>query len=141
MTSPTPQLYSIAIFVHDIEKAIAFYRDALKLPLARQGSFGAEFGEDIPRIGVHPAVHPNAKKLVGRETGLTLHVDGLLHLCGELHGKGVRFVQEPTASSFGIMAMVADPDGNVLALWDPKLPEEEGTPHQHAHDHGHDHAH
>jgi predicted enzyme related to lactoylglutathione lyase len=35
----------------------------------------------------------------------------------------VRFVREPTDAGFGIMAMVADPDGNVVALWDDKAPE------------------
>jgi len=35
----------------------------------------------------------------------------------------VSFVTEPTQQTWGIMAMVADPDGNVLALWEDKLPE------------------
>ena len=46
----------------------------------------------------------------------------LLHYCGVLHERGVRFVAEPTQQSWGIMAMVADPDGNVLALWEDRLP-------------------
>jgi predicted enzyme related to lactoylglutathione lyase len=50
-------------------------------------------------------------------------VPGLLHFCGRLHERGVRFVREPTDAGFGIMAMVADPDGNVVALWDDKAPE------------------
>jgi predicted enzyme related to lactoylglutathione lyase len=39
----------------------------------------------------------------------------------------VTFKAEPTQQSFGIMAMVADPDGNVLALWEDNVspPEEE----------------
>ena len=35
----------------------------------------------------------------------------------------MKFISEPTQQTFGIMAMVADPDGNVLALWEDKLPE------------------
>ena len=70
------------------------------------------------RLSVHPAVHPDSKALVGRHTGLTFKVDGLLHLCGDLHAKGVTFMAEPTQQSWGIMAMVADPDGNVVALWE-----------------------
>ena len=117
-------LYSIAIFVSDIERAITFYRDTLGLTLTRQGSFGAEFLEQEPHLGVHPANHPNAKKLVGRETGLTFHVPDLLHFCGILHDRGVRFVTEPTKQSWGVMAMIADPDGNVMALWDDTVPAE-----------------
>jgi lactoylglutathione lyase len=118
-------MYSVAIFVHDIGRAVEFYRDRLALPLGKQGAFGAEFFQEGTRMGVHPAVHPDAKALVGRHTGITLHVPGLLHYCGELHDRGVRFVTEPTQQSWGIMAMVADPDGNVLALWEDLVPQGE----------------
>jgi len=117
-------LYSIAIFVNDIDRAVAFYRDTLGLTMTKRGSFGAEFLEQEPHLGVHPANHPNAKKLVGRETGLTFHVPDLLHFCGILHDRGVRFVTEPTRQTWGVMAMIADPDGNVMALWDDTVPAE-----------------
>ena len=113
-----PTLHSIAIFANNIERVIEFYRDTLGLPVSKAGSFGAEFLEVPPHIAVHPARHPEAKKLVGRETGLTFHVPGLLHFCGILHEKGVRFIKEPTKQAFGVMAMIADPDGNVMALWE-----------------------
>jgi predicted enzyme related to lactoylglutathione lyase len=119
-----PALYSVAIFVHDIGRAIEFYRDRLNLPVTKQGSFGAEFLDGETHISVHPAIHADAKSLVGRHTGITLFVPDLLHYCGQLHDRGVRFTAEPTQQSWGIMAMVADPDGNVLALWEDKLPEE-----------------
>jgi predicted enzyme related to lactoylglutathione lyase len=115
-------LHSVAIFVHDIGRAIEFYRDTLGLPITKQGSFGAEFLEGDTHVSVHPAVHPEAKSLVGRHTGMTLFVPDLLHYCGELHERGVRFTTEPTQQSWGIMAMIADPDGNLLALWEDKLP-------------------
>ncbi len=119
-------LYSAAIFVDNLDRAVEFYRDTLGLPLRARGSFGAEFLEGETRLGVHPAVHPDAKAMVGRHTGLTLRVDGLLHLCGDLHAKGVTFTAEPTQQAWGIMAMVADPDGNILALWQPPDAASEG---------------
>jgi len=120
-----PTLYSIAIFVHDIDRAVEFYRDTLGLPMTKHGSFGAEFLEGDTHVGVHPAVHPQAKALVGRHTGITLFVPDLLHYCGVLHDRGVRFLAEPTQQSWGIMAMISDLDGNVLALWEDKMPEAE----------------
>jgi lactoylglutathione lyase len=110
-------LYSAAIFVSSLERAVEFYRDVLCLPLRAQGGFGAEFATGEGRLAVHEAVHPESKALVGRHTGLTFRVDGLLHFCGDLHAKGVKFIAEPTQQDFGIMAMIADPDGNVMALW------------------------
>jgi lactoylglutathione lyase len=121
----TPSLYSVAIFVTDIGRAVAFYRDALGLPMTKHGAFGAEFLEGETHVGVHPAVHSEAKTLVGRHTGITLFVPDLLHFCGVLHDRGVRFMAEPTQQAWGIMAMVSDPDGNVLALWEDKLPDGE----------------
>ena len=117
-------LYSVAVFVTDIERAVTFYRDALGLPLVKQGSFGAEFLETEPHLGVHPANHPDALAMVGRHTGLTFHVPELLHFCGLLHDRGVRFVTEPTRQAWGVMAMIADPDGNIFALWDDKVPDD-----------------
>lgn len=121
-----PELHSIAIFVTNIDRAISFYRDDLELPLIREGTFGAEFLEGPTHIGVHPAVHPDARELVGRHTGITLHVSGILDYCERLHQRGVRFLAEPTRQAFGVMAMVADPDNNVLALWDEQVPGEDG---------------
>lgn len=118
-----PNLYSVAIFVTDIERAKKFYRDDLELPMTKEGSFGAEFLDGPTHLGVHPAVHPESLALVGRHTGLTLHVEGILPYCERLHERGVRFVAEPTRQSFGVMAMIADPDGNVFALWDDRVPD------------------
>jgi len=128
VTAPAPSLYSVAIFVSDIVRAVEFYRDALRLPMTKHGAFGAEFLTEGPHIGVHPAVHPEAKALIGRHTGITLHIPDLLHHCGELHARGVHFLTEPTQQPWGIMAMVADPDGNVLALWEDLVPGESASP-------------
>jgi len=112
------QIQSFAIFVNDLDKATAFYRDVLELPVNKQGSFGLELFTQPPHLGVHPAVHADAKPLVGRHTGITLYAPGLLHFCGVLHDRGVRFVSEPTRMSWGVMAMIADPEDNIFALWD-----------------------
>ena len=119
----TPTLYSVAIFVTDIDRAVDFYETTLGLPLQKRGTFGAEFFAVGMRLGVHPAQHPNAVAMVGRETGITMHVEGLLNYCSTLLDAKVTFVQEPTQQSWGIMAVIADPDGNRIALWQPPAPE------------------
>lgn len=119
-------MHAVAVFVENIDAALPFYRDVLQLPVAREGSFGAEFLAEPPHLGVHPASHPDAKKLVGRHTGVTFYVPGLLHFCGELHAKGVRFLTEPTQMAWGVMAMITDPEGNAFALWEDKMPQDQG---------------
>ena len=115
---------SFAIFVTNIDQAVQFYRDVLELPVSKQGSFGLELFNEPPHLGVHPAIHPDARALVGRHTGITFFVPGLLHFCGVLHERGVRFVSEPTQMSWGVMAMIADPEDNVFALWEDRMPGE-----------------
>jgi predicted enzyme related to lactoylglutathione lyase len=114
----TIALHSFAIFVTDLERARMFYEVQLGLPVHRAGSFGFQFLDQEPHLGVHPATHPDSKALVGRHTGLTFRVERLLDLCSHLGEQGVRFVSEPTQQAFGIMAMIADPDGNIMALWE-----------------------
>ena len=113
---PISHVHSIAIFVHDLAGAMSFYRDTLGLPVSKEGSFGGEFFIQPTHIGIHPAVHPESKALVGRHTGVTFYVPGLLHLAGELHDRGVTFVTEPTQMGWGVMAMIADPEGNVFQV-------------------------
>ena len=115
---------SFAIFVNNLDRAVEFYRDTLGLPVSKQGSFGLELFLEPPHLGVHPAVHPDAKALVGRHTGITFFVPGLVHYCGVLHERGVRFVSEPTQMEWGVMAMIADPENNIFALWEDKMPDE-----------------
>ena len=128
MTAPPPSIYSVAIFVSDIARAREFYVDTLGLPVAASGSFGFQLLESPPHLSVHPAEHPDAKAMVGRHTGVTFEVEQLLEFCTTLGERGVKFVAEPTQQGFGVMALVADPDGNVLALWEDNvsvLPQEE----------------
>jgi catechol 2,3-dioxygenase-like lactoylglutathione lyase family enzyme len=121
----TNQLHSVAIFVTDLERARAFYEDGLGLPLAAKGSFGFQFGEQPPFLGVHPAAHDGAKAMVGRETGLTIRVEDLVGLRADLGMRGISLLTEPVQQGFGRMAMVADPDGNVLALWEDNTTEDD----------------
>lgn len=118
------ELYSIAVFVTDVERAVSFYQDDLGLSLSNRGSFGAEFLEGGTRLGVHPAGHKDAQAMVGRHTGITFRVENLLDFCERLHERRVTFLNEPTQQSWGIMAMIADPDGNVIALWENRPPGE-----------------
>ncbi len=116
-------LHSIAIFVTDLERARAFYEDGLGLTLAAKGSFGFQFGEHPPYLGVHPAAHDGAKAMIGRETGITIRVRDLVGLRSELLARGTALLTEPVQQGFGMMAMVADPDGNVVALWEDNVTE------------------
>jgi predicted enzyme related to lactoylglutathione lyase len=108
---------NIVVFVSDLDKAKVFYVDQLGLPLAGQSEMMMEFfpGEKTT-MGVALALQDEARKLVGRHTGITLKVEKIEELCETLKSGGVRFVEPLESSPWGKMAVIADCDGNQLAL-------------------------
>lgn len=115
----TVSLKNIVVFVSDLAKAKTFYVDLLQLPLAGQTEMMLEFFPAAPTtLGVCLALQDEARRLVGRHTGITLKVEKIAELCDALKAAGVRFVEPLESSPWGRMAVVADFDGNQLALVD-----------------------
>ena len=108
---------NIVVFVRDFEQAKRFYRDLLKLPLARESATMMEFFPGgSTALGVATALHEDALKLAGRHTGITLTVNGIEQFCRDLAAAGVTFAEPLEVSPWGRMAVVEDPDGNQFAL-------------------------
>ena len=108
---------NIVVFVTDLAKAKTFYVDLLGLPLAGQSEMMMEFFPGAPTtMGIALAMQDEARKLVGRHTGITLKVEKIEVLCETLSSVGARFVEPLESSPWGKMAVIADPDGNQLAL-------------------------
>jgi lactoylglutathione lyase len=108
---------NIVVFVSDFAKAAKFYKEQLRLPLAGEAQTMMEF---FPgggtTLGVALALHDDAKKLVGRHTGITLTVAEIDKFCKSLTEAGVDFAEPLEATPWGKMAVVRDPDGNQFAL-------------------------
>ena len=112
-------LKNIVIFVTDLAKAKSFYVDLLGLPLAGQSEMLMEFFPgSATTLGVSLALHEDAKKLIGRHTGITLKVDDIVTVCDSLKHGGAHFVEPLESSPWGKMAVVQDFDGNMIALVD-----------------------
>lgn len=113
----TVSMKNIVIFVTDLAKARAFYSDLLGLPLAGQSEMLMEFFPGAPTtLGVALALQDEARKLVGRHTGITLKVENIEDVCETLMAGGACFVEPLESSPWGKMAVIADSDGNQLAL-------------------------
>jgi predicted enzyme related to lactoylglutathione lyase len=117
----SPQLWYVNVFVSDLSRAVAFYRDTLGLPLQfAEEKFGyASFSPEGIRLGlaaVDPS-SPDASKLVGRHTGVGFGVPDLDAAHQQLVAKSVHFTMAPTKQPWGgYMATFADPDGNIFYL-------------------------
>ncbi len=112
-------LKNLVIFVTDLARAKTFYVDLLGLPVAGQSEMLMEFFPGaVTTLGVSLALHEDARTLIGRHTGLTLKVDNIVSVCEKLNAGGAHFVEPLESSPWGKMAVVADFDGNMMALVD-----------------------
>ena len=109
----------LLIPVTDLDRAIAFYRDGLGIPLLfaapPQMSF-FQAGDIRLLVGVAPASHAGL-----RGSTIYFKVTNIQGVHATLSGRGVRFNVEPhivhrTPSSELWLAEFEDPDGNHLAL-------------------------
>lgn len=115
-----PKIGYVNVFVSDLARSIAFYRDVLEMQVEMEdGGFGyASFSAGPVRLGLAQVdQNGDGSALVGRHTGIGLCVGDLEQAAAELERRGVQFTMKPTKQPWGgFMATLADPDGNVLYL-------------------------
>ena len=118
------RLHQIALPVHDTDRAVAFYRDVLGVPLLFTAPPGLAF---FDCGGVRLMLSPPSP---GEERpGSTLYfaVDDIHEMHRTLEGRGVTFISAPakiaTLPDREVwLAAFKDPDGNTLALMaEPRL--------------------
>lgn len=101
--------------VSDIETLIPFYRDTLGLALEESGGGFAEFA--LPPTTLVLGEESQMPTTPGDDgTGIALAVEDVESAIEELSDEGVPIYMEPMEFEVCHMAMVADPDGNVLTL-------------------------
>lgn len=112
------QIAYVNIFVSDLTKAIAFYQGKLGLQLQFSSSEHgyASLSAGAVRLGI-AVPGQDEMQLIGRHTGVGLEVTDLASEHNRLTELEVRFTMPPTRQPWGgFMALIADPDGNVLYL-------------------------
>lgn len=108
---------NMVVFVTDLARAKSFYADLLGLPLAGESQMLMEFFPGATTtLGIALALQDDARKLVGRHTGITLQVTEIETLCERLKEGSATFIEPLEVSPWGKMAVIADPDGNQYAL-------------------------
>lgn len=116
------RLSAVRLFVTDIERAHAFYRDTLSFQdLAyEKGEHGfAVFAvdDDGLMLVVEETDGDESAVLIGRFAGLSFVTSDIETEIQDLSRKGVVIVDEPETQFWGgILANFADPDGNILTL-------------------------
>lgn len=110
----------ITIFVTDLARSLAFYRDILGIkPMYEDPSHGvALLGNDGATLILQQAESRSEQQAwVGKNTGISLTVSDLEAQINILESRGVRFLHPPRAVFWGKrVAPFYDPDRNILTL-------------------------
>lgn len=99
-------------FVADMDKAVAFHRDALGLPLAFQSPFWSEFATGETRLALHPASDANPAGSVQ----LGFSTDDLAALYAARTEKGLDFTAPPEREHGTLLARFRDSEGAECSL-------------------------
>lgn len=95
------------VFVSDMNRAVEFYRDKLRMPLKFESPGWSEFDTEGTTFALHPAGHtPPGTCQPG------FMVDNINAFHSQMEARGVRCLQPPEKQDFGgVLAVYADPDG------------------------------
>lgn len=119
----------VIVFVRDMQRSVAFYRDTLGLSVAMESSHWTEFAAGGTKLALHlvdslgpaprPAPDPGAKQGVALE--IVFECDDPLATREALRKRGVNIAPAKMVHEAGPMVGVSclfeDPDGNLLSAY------------------------
>ena len=108
------------VFVSEMARSVAFYRDVLELPLRFESPHWTEFGTEVCTVALHPAEAPSAAApaSAGR-CHLGFQVPDIAAFHRRMESLGVTCIQPPKREQFGTLAVYADPDGLPITIMQP----------------------
>ncbi len=109
------------VYVSDMEKSTAFYRDVLSVPLDHAVEGWAQFKSNGAALVLHPKFEQDKTPPSGGTVRLTFRVDDLGAEYRRLTAHAVKFLAPPATVGFGKHATLLDPEGNPIDLieWAP----------------------
>ena len=112
------KIHSVMIGTEDLPRLAAFYRDVVGLKPEMEDTnfvvFAGEGGAQLA-LGVHSEVKGRAKD--PDRVIVDFQVDDCQAEYARLNAKGVEFARPPSQDQGAIIATFADPDGNLLQLF------------------------
>lgn len=112
----------LVIYVSDMERSVAFYRDVLGLPLKFSSPGWSEFNNGGTTLALHRHLNPGdghaqTPHAVAGQATLIFVVDDLQATYETLKAEGAHFSMEPQKQPTGLtFALLPDPDGFIITL-------------------------
>jgi catechol 2,3-dioxygenase-like lactoylglutathione lyase family enzyme len=101
------------IFTRDPEQVRAFFRDVLGFPSVDVGGGWLIFALPPAELAAHPTQEAAHHRLY-------LMCDDINATVAELEARGVEFTKEISEEGFGLITSLRLPDGDELALYEPR---------------------
>lgn len=108
-----PKLGYAIVYVADMDRAVAFYRDTLGLPLKFSSPHWSEFVTGDTTLALHPA---SAQSPAG-SVRLGFNAPSIDTFYQEMTAKGVKFSHPPKKQDFGgVLGAFEDSEGGVCSI-------------------------
>ena len=112
---------NVILAVKDLDKSLAFYHELIGLPIKNQRRSWVDLGTSGGLLSLHPA-SLTAEHIGGSiDNGITIGflVGDVKSSVDELREKGVTIHREIVEREAGKNAVVLDPDGYLISLFEP----------------------
>jgi len=108
---------NVILAVKDLEKSVYFYNNILGMPIKNTRSNWVDLGQSGALLSLHPASAelstPNDMIMIG------LVVGDVESAVNELKSKNVKIHRDIQEREAGINAIILDPDGYMISLFEP----------------------
>lgn len=115
-TGMLDQVLQVAILVSDMKKSFTFYSYVLGLTVMTKSDRMVEFRTNGPVL----AIKPRGQTPPGATTQITFQVADVEVAFNEAKRRGARVIAAPRTVEAGRVAQIADPDGNIIELFEPE---------------------
>jgi len=114
---------NVILAVKDLDKSVAFYHDIIGLPIKNQRRSWVDLGTSGALLSLHPASLTAEHIGSSIENGITIGflVGDVSSAVDEMRGKGVKIYREIVEREAGKNAVVLDPDGYLISLFEPNF--------------------
>ena len=114
---------NVILAVKDLDKSLAFYHEVLGLPIKNQRRTWIDLGQTGALLSLHPTSITADHTSNNLEGGIVVGflVGDLKSALDELRSKNVRVHRDIMDMDAGKNAIVLDPDGYMVSLFEPKF--------------------